>query len=87
MAVTSWRTECGEGNFDGPELADTLSGGGTVRAWVHPDYPRALRGLVGGKVDIPPAWGLEYDQWNVGVGVWVDAVLAVGGAGLLFWRR
>src|SRR3989442_1731710 len=45
-------------HFDGPALAATLSRGGTVRAWVHPDYPRTLRGIVGGAVDIPPQWGV-----------------------------
>ncbi len=74
-------------HFDGPALAAALAGGGTVRAWVHPEYPHALRGIVGGKVDIPPEWGLEYDQRNMGIGIWVDAALALSGALLLFWRR
>jgi hypothetical protein len=39
-------------HFDGPTLAARLAGGGSVRAWVHPDYPRALRGIIGGAVDI-----------------------------------
>jgi hypothetical protein len=74
-------------HFDGPALADALSGGGTVRAWVHPRYPRALRGILGGKVEIPPEWGLEYDRRNAHVGIWFDALLAVAGAFLCFWRR
>jgi hypothetical protein len=74
-------------HFGGPALAAALAGGGTVRAWVHPDYPRALRGIVGGKVDIPPEWGLAYDQRNMGLGRWVDAALVLSGAVLLLWRR
>jgi hypothetical protein len=74
-------------HFDGPALADALSGGGTVRAWIHPEYPHALRGIKGGKVDIPPEWGLAYDQRNMGVGIIVDAVLALSGVGLLLWKR
>jgi hypothetical protein len=74
-------------HFDGPTLAAALSGGGTVRGWVHPDYPHVLRGLIGGKVDIPPEWGLQYDQRNMRLGIWVDALLAVSGACLLFWKR
>jgi hypothetical protein len=74
-------------HFDGPTLAAALSGGGTVRAWVHPGYSHALRGIVGGKVDIPPNWGLEYDQRNAKLGIWVDAVLALVGTFLFFWKR
>ena len=73
--------------FDGPTLAAALSGGGTVRAWVHPGYSHVLRGIIGGKVDIPPKWGLEYDQRNAKVGIWVDAVLALLGTLLFFWKR
>jgi hypothetical protein len=73
--------------FDGPTLAAALSGGGTVRAWVHPGYSHVLRGIIGGKVDIPPTWGLEYDQRNEKLGIWVDAVLAVVGTFLFFWKR
>lgn len=47
----------------------------------------ALRGIIGGKVDIPPQWGLEYDQRNIGVGIWVDAALVLSGAVLLLWKR
>ena len=71
---------------DGPALAAALSGGGTVHAWVHPEYPRALRGIMGGKVDIPPAWGLAYDRRNMLAGIWVDGVLALAGVVLLVWR-
>ena len=74
-------------HFDGPTLAAALSGGGTVRAWVHPRYSQALRGIIGGKVDIPPNWGLEYDQRNAKVGIWTDAVLALVGTFLFFWKR
>jgi len=74
-------------HFDGPTLAAALSGGGTVRAWVHPEYPRALRGIIGGKVDIPPTWGLEYDQRNARAGIWVDALLALTGTILILWKR
>ena len=74
-------------HFNGPVLAAALSGGGTVRAWVHPNYPHALRGTIGGKVDIPPEWGLQYDQRNMRVGAWVDALLALSGAFLFFWKR
>jgi hypothetical protein len=73
-------------HYEGPKLADALAGGGTVRAWVHPDYPHALRGIIGGKLDIPPQWGLEYDQRNMGVGIWVDAVLVLSGAVLVLWK-
>ena len=44
------------GHYKGPDLAAALSAGGTVRAWVHPDYSHVLRGIIGGKVDIPPEW-------------------------------
>jgi hypothetical protein len=54
---------------------------------VHPGYSHALRGIVGGKVDIPPNWGLEYDQRNAKLGIWVDAVLALVGTFLFFWKR
>ena len=74
-------------HFDGPTLANALSGGGTVRAWVHPRYPHALRGIIGGAVDIPPEWGLEYDQGNMRAGIWVDAFLALCGTLFCFWRR
>ena len=75
------------GHFDGPVLAAMFSGGGTVRAWVHPEYSHALRGITGGKVDIPPQWGLEYDQRNARVGIWMDAVLALVGTFLCVWKR
>jgi len=71
--------------FDGPALASRLSGGGTVHAWVHPEYPRTLRGITGGAVDIPPEWGLAYDQRNMHLGVWVDGVMAIVGAALIGW--
>jgi hypothetical protein len=74
-------------HFDGPALADVLSGGGTVRAWVHPEYSHALRGILGGKVDIPPLWGLEYDQRNAHAGIWMDAALVMAGTFLCFWKR
>jgi hypothetical protein len=74
-------------HFDGPALAATLSRGGTVRAWVHPVYPRTLRGIVGGAVDIPPQWGLDYDQRNMRVGIWVDTSLALAGIYLFLWKR
>lgn len=74
-------------HFDGPALAAAFSGGGTIHTRVHPGYSHALRGIVGGKVDIPPEWGLEYDQRNAMVGVWVDALFALVGTFLLFWRR
>ena len=70
-------------HFDGPTLASRLTAGGSVHAWVHPDYPRALRGIQGGPVDIPPEWGLAYDQRNMRIGVWVDGVMAVVGLVLL----
>ena len=72
-------------HFDGPTLASRLSGGGTVHAWVHPDYPHALRGIAGGAVDIPPEWGLAYDQRNMRLGVWVDGVMALVGLVLVSW--
>jgi hypothetical protein len=72
-------------HFDGPALASRLSAGGTVRAWVHPDYPHALRGLMGGAVAIPPEWGLAYDQRNMHLGVWVDGILVLLGLVLLGW--
>jgi len=73
-------------HFDGPTLASRLSGGGSVHAWVHPDYPHALRGFQGGAVDIPPAWGLAYDQRNMRLGVWVDGVMIAVGLVLTGWR-
>lgn len=72
-------------HFDGPSLASRLSAGGTVHAWVHPDYPHALRGIMGGPVDVPPEWGLAYDQRNMRVGVWVDAVMGLVGLVLVGW--
>jgi hypothetical protein len=74
-------------HFDGPTLAAALSGGGVVRAWLHPDYPHVLRGIAGGRVDIPLQWGLEYDQRNARLGIGVDAVLAVAGGWLLLRGR
>src|SRR5256885_6118289 len=47
-------------HFDGPALANALAAGARVRAWLHPQYPHTLRGVIGGKVDVPPEWGLEY---------------------------
>jgi hypothetical protein len=76
-----------ERHFDGPTLAAALSGGGTLRAWVHPEYPHALRGIIGGKVDIPPKWGLDYDRRNMQVGIWADALFALAGTFLFFWKR
>ena len=73
--------------YDGPRLADLLAGGGTVRAWVHPDYPHALRGIIGGKANIPAQWGLEYGQRNMGLGIWVDAAFVLAGVALLLWKR
>ena len=74
-------------HFDGPTLAGALSGGGTVRAWVHPKYSHTLRGIAGGKMDIPPNWGLEYDQRNAKAGIWIDTFLVLTGAVLCFWKR
>ena len=74
-------------HFDGPTLAAAFSGGGTVHAWVHPSYPRALRGVRGGKVDLPPEWGLEYDRRNAKLGIWMTALLALAGTFLLCWKR
>src|SRR6202022_4747989 len=45
--------------FDGPTLAATLSGGGTVRAWVPPEYSHALRATLGGGGAPPPEGGRE----------------------------
>jgi hypothetical protein len=74
-------------HFDGPTLADALSRGGTVRAWVHPRYSHALRGILGGTVDIPPEWGLECDQGNMKAGIWMESFLVLAGTLLCFWRR
>lgn len=74
-------------HFDGPSLAAALSKGGTVSAWVHPDYPRTLRGIMGGAVDIPPEWGLDYDQRNMQFGTIVDSVLALLGLYLISRKR
>jgi hypothetical protein len=79
-AVWRWR-------FDGPTLAAAFAGGGTVHAWVHPKYPHTLRGLRGGKQDIPPEWGLTYDQRNARVGAWAFAVMVLAGVVLLLWKR
>jgi hypothetical protein len=75
-----WRS-----HFDGQTLASRLSTGGTVHAWVHPEYPHALRGLTGGTVAIPPEWGLAYDRRNMLVGVWVDGIMVLLGLILLGW--
>jgi hypothetical protein len=74
-------------HFDGPSLAAALSRGGIVRAWVHPDYPFVLRGIMGGAVDIPPEWGLDYDQRDMRVGIFVDSVFALTGLYLISRRR
>ena len=74
-------------HFDGPTLAATLSRGGTVRAWVHPEYPRTLRGMIGGAVDIPPQWGLDYDQRNARIGIWMTAALVLAGIFLCVWKK
>jgi hypothetical protein len=73
-------------HFRGPELAQSLAGGGTVRAWLHPDFPHILRGIAGGRVDIPPQWGLDYDQRNIRTGAWTAAAFAFVGAALWLWR-
>lgn len=76
-----------KGHFDGPTLAGSLAGGGMVRVWLHPEYSHALRGILGGKVDVPPQWGLEYDQRNMRTGMWTAAGLTLAGAWLLWWKR
>src|SRR5262249_53576247 len=60
-----------------------LESGGTVRAGGHPDYPRALRGIVGGGVGISPAGGLAFDQRNMRLGAWGGGVGVIVGAGLM----
>jgi hypothetical protein len=78
-----WRS-----HFDGAALAGALAGGGTVHVWLHPEYPRALRGIKGGALEIPAEWGLAYDRRNMTAGVWVDGFLAlVGGALIAVSRR
>jgi hypothetical protein len=52
---------------------------------VHPDYPHALRGILGGPVDVAPEWGLAYDRRNMHVGVWIDAVMVLVGLVLIGW--
>jgi len=74
-------------HFNGPTLAAALAGGGTVRAWVHPGYPHVIRGVTGGKANVPPEWGLAYDQRNANAGIWVDAFLALAATILFFWKR
>jgi hypothetical protein len=73
-------------HFTGPILAGMFAGGGTVKAWVHPEYPHVLRGIAGEKIEVPPEWGLTYDQRNMSVGVWVDVFLVVGGLLLIAWK-
>jgi hypothetical protein len=76
-----------ENHFDGPTLAAKFSGGGTIHAWLHPDCDHALRGIAGGKVDIPPQWGFDYDQRNARVGIWFDSSLAITGIILCLLKR
>ncbi len=70
-------------HFTGPSLAQALASGATVHVWVRPDYPRVLRGLSGGAVEIPPQWGLAFDQRNRQAGLCMDVAFIITGVLLL----
>jgi len=80
------------GHLSGPQLANALAGRHTVRAWLHPSFPRALRGLRGRSVEVPPEWGLAYDQRNMRIGFWLTMALVGLGtylvtSGIRFGRK
>ena len=77
-----WGEHC-----DGPTLASRFGRAGTVHAWVHPAYPRVLRGIRGGAMEVPLQWGLEYDQRNARFGFWMVMALLLMGGVLCFWQR
>lgn|GEM_PF-3338473 len=86
-AATSWKKASGANiYFDGPTLAAAPTARGTLHAWLHPEATNVLHGLHGGNQEIPSEWGLANDQRNARVGVWVDALLALAGVVLLFWK-
>ena len=59
-------------------LRNSQADSGLLR-WEH-------RCRMGGAVDVPPEWGLDYDQRNMQVGIWIDAFFALAGIFLIFWR-
>ena len=69
-------------HFKGADLAHALARGGTVHAWLHPKFRHVLRGFIDGPVDVPPLWGLEYDQRNMAMGAVLDIALGLGGIAL-----
>jgi hypothetical protein len=73
-------------HFDGPTLAARFAGPGTVQGWLHPEYDHVLRGIEGGKVQIPLAWGLAYDRRNRTVGRWTVGAMVLIGIVLVLWR-
>ena len=75
------------GHFEGTALAAALAAGGTVHVWVHPRNPHTLRGITGGKVEIPLQWGLDYDQRNLRSGIWATGGFALAAIALLIFGR